>query len=357
MALISQIAANGGTKTYVIAEMAWAHNGSLDTAIQILRGAKKAGADAIGIHLTSMPDYMVPHYRCVDGQTLSGGPGSEDGHIYRYLSHLNLKQEDWQVFFRTALDLGVQICAMCNDLASLAFAASQNAIDVYAISAASFTEHDFVLEIARQKKPLVLRIGGATLGEIEETLTLIRQVNDEEIILLHGIQLYPTDISLLNISALAALKQCFRCRVGLADHTDGGTEEAFFLPAIAIPYGASAIEKHITLDRDLKHEDYEAALGVEEFQRFVRNIRLTEFAIGNGILGTLTAADLKYRRVSRKRTVARNNLSKGTLVSRGDVVSKRSDNGLDPGQTELLIGRKLCVDVAAEEGLDLTKVS
>jgi sialic acid synthase SpsE len=357
MPLVCQIAAHGGMKTYVIAEMAWAHNGSLDTAIQILQGAKKAGADAVGIHLTSMPDYMVPHYRCLDGQTLSGGSAGEDGHIYRYLSQLNLKQEDWQIFFRTALQAGIQICAMCNDPASLAFAAAQKAIDVYAISAAAFTESDFVLEIARQKKPLVLRIGGATLGEIEQTIALIRQVSDEEIVLLHGIQLYPTDINLLNISALAALKQCFRCRVGLADHTDGGTEEALFLPAIAIPYGASVIEKHITLDRALKHEDYEAALGVEEFHRFVRNIRLAEQATGDGILGTLTAADLKYRRVSRKRTVARSNLPKGRVVSRKDVVSKRSDNGLDPGQIDLLVGRTLCVDVGAEEGLDFSKVS
>lgn len=357
MPLVSQTLANGGRKTYVIAEMAWAHNGSLDTAVQILRGAKKADADAIGVHLTSMPDYMVSHYRCLDGQTLSGGRGNEEGQIYRYLHQLNLKQEDWQSFFQVAIELGIEVCAMCNDLASLSFARSQGAISLYAISAASFTERDFVLEIAKQNKPLVLRIGGATLGEIEQTLSLIRQANNEEIVLLHGIQLYPTDISLLNLSALAALKVGFQCAVGLADHIDGGLEETLFLPALAIPYGATVIEKHITLDRTLKHEDYEAALGVEEFKRFVRNIQLAERAIGEGGLVTDTSADLKYRRVSRKRTVASRSLSKGSVITRSDVVSKRSDHGLDPGQIELLIGRTLRIDVRADEGLDFSKVT
>jgi N,N'-diacetyllegionaminate synthase len=357
MPLVSQKAANGGRKTYIIAEMAWAHNGSLDTAIQILLGAKKAEADAIGVHLTSMPDYMVPHYRCLDGQTLSARQGNDEEQIYRYLRQLNLKQEDWKKFFQLAVELGIEVCAMCNDQASLSFARSQGAISLYAISAACFTERDFVLEIAREKTPLVLRIGGATLGEIEQTLNLIRQANDEEIVLLHGIQLYPTDTRLLNLSALAALKVSFQCAVGLADHIDGGLDEALFLPALAIPYGATVIEKHITLDRTLKHEDYEAALGVEEFQRFVRNIQLAELAIGKGGLVTGTPADLEYRRVSRKRTVASRSLSQGSVITRFDVVLKRSDHGLDPGQLELLIGRTLRFDVSADEGLDFSKVT
>src|SRR6266404_5457562 len=110
---------------YVIAEMAWSHTGDIENALKKMRGAKSAGADAIGIHLTSLSDYMVPNYQCVDGQTLSAGredenrsretaeKDSEQGDIYRYLDQINLSPEDWRLFFREAKEVGIDVCAMC----------------------------------------------------------------------------------------------------------------------------------------------------------------------------------------------------------------------------------------------------
>jgi sialic acid synthase SpsE len=356
MPLISQRIANGGRKTYVIAEMAWAHNGSLDTAIQILHGAKKAGADAVGIHLTSMPDYMVPRYLCNAGQTISGSQPSNDGEIYRYLERLNLKWEEWLRFLQVTDELKIDVCAMCNDSVSLNFGKSQRQISSYALAAACFTEVDFVRETARQNKPMVLRIGGATLGEIERAVSAIRECGNDDIVLLHGIQLYPTDPGLLNLSALTVLKTVFNTAVGIADHIDGGLQEAQMLPALAIPYGISVIEKHITLDRALKHEDYEAALGVAEFARFTELVHLAERAIGDGAIGALTPAEIKYRRVSRKRAVARRAIPLGTVITPADITFKRADHGLDASEASLLVGRTLKCNVSLDDGLDLSKI-
>jgi len=173
---------------------------------------------------------------------------------------------------------------------------------------------------------------------------------------LHGIQLYPTDTGLLNLSALAVLKTAFNAPVGLADHIDGGLQEAQMLPLLAIPYGISVIEKHITLDRALKHEDYEAALGIAEFARFTELVRLAEGVIGSGTISALTPAELKYRRVSRKRAVARRSLAKGTVIATNDITFKRSDHGLDASEATLLIGRTLKCDVSLDDGLDLSKI-
>ena len=177
--------------TFIIAEMAWAHDGSLDLARQIIKGASDARADAISVHITNMPAYMVRNYKSLAGQTLS--EGREDVDIYGYQDKINIKDKDWGPLFRYARNLGLKVCAMTNDLASVALCQKLKP-EMYAIHASCFLEEDLIREVGKQKKPVVLRIGGATLGEIEWVIRLLKEEGSGEIILLHGIQLYPTTI-------------------------------------------------------------------------------------------------------------------------------------------------------------------
>jgi sialic acid synthase SpsE len=337
----------------IIAEMAWAHNGDPNVALGIVNGAKRAGADALGIHLTSLPHYMVRHYRCVDGVTTSDRTVSE---IYRYLEKLSLDVDAWTAVFRRSEAIGLPLCVMCNDEPSLELAVRHDPA-MYALAAACFTELEFVRNIGRLGKPVILRIGGATLGEIEAVIDVLRSAGAGPVTLLHGIQLYPTGVEHLTLSAIPKLRQVFRCPVGLADHVDGGRDEALYLPLLAVPMGAAIIEKHITIDRALKHEDFEAALGVDEFQRFVAMVRLAEQAIGQCRVGELTEGDLKYRRVSRKRAVARREIPAGTRISESDIAFKRSDSGVDPSQIHLLVGRTASRNIAMDEGLEISSVT
>lgn len=337
-------------RTYVIAEMAWGHNGSVEVALELVRGAKLAGADAISVHVTSLPDYMVPHYRCADGVTTSDRTVSE---IYQYLERLNLSQADWLRVFAEARRVGIDLCVMCNDGPSLDFVRPHHP-DAFVLAAACFTEFEFIRAIGRERKPVILRVGGATLAEIDRALAILKDAGAPDVSLLHGIQLYPTDIAMLNIRAITTLQTTFRCNVGLADHIDGGLDAAVTLPLLAVALGASAIEKHITVDRALKHEDFEAALGLVEFKRLVDGIRQAEAALGDGRFGDLTDADLKYRRVSRKRVVARQRIPKGSKIAANMFTFKRADHGLDPGEGESLIGRTTVRDVEADEGLDFS---
>lgn len=335
---------------YVIAEMAWGHNGSRDIAMQLLQGAKDAGADAIGIHLTSLPDYMVRSYQAKAGKTTSV---ETPGKIYEYLEKINLKENDWKAFIQAAAKAKIHVLAMCNDLQSVEFAAKQG-VDAYVVPAAAFTEKPYLEKIVKLGKPLVLRIGGATRPEVEAVVRLAKAAKVPKVLLLHGIQLYPTDINLLQLAAIKRLREEFGCEVGLADHIDGDLEEAIALPPLAIAYGASAIEKHITVDRALKHEDFEAALGIEQFKRFVRIIRAAEQSIGDGAWGSLTPGEERYRLVSRKRTVAKHPLKGGAALKAVDIAYKRSDDGLDPSQADQLVGRLAAREIGQDEGLDLT---
>lgn len=342
-----------GHPIYVIAEMAWSHDGDLATGIQIFRGAKEAGADAVGVHITDMHELMVKDYRCLDGQTLSKKDTQDSpATIFDYLEKINTSKEDWAKLFTVAREIGLHICAMPSDVASLKFV-RRFSPEMYAISAAVFTELDLVRLIAAERKPTVLRVGGATLGEIEQVLNIFRQEGNDDVVLLHGVQMYPTDIEDLNLKMLPSLRNTFGCHVGLADHIDGGDALALSLPLLAIPLSAVIIEKHITDDRSKKREDYEAALGTKEFGDFVKLMRQAEKSLGSGNRKQLSEAELKYRRVVRKKVVAARPIAKGHIISSEDITCKRADHGGDPTMMFLYLGRKACTPIDVDEGVEL----
>src|SRR4051812_29420609 len=119
MIIIGTKSIGEGHPTFVVAEMAWAHDGSVTKAKKIIDGAAAAGADSINFHLTSVSDYMVPYYGAGPGR-ISGG--KDISQIYRYLLDLNLSNSEFLELFSYARNRGLITSAMCNDLASLEFA-------------------------------------------------------------------------------------------------------------------------------------------------------------------------------------------------------------------------------------------
>ena len=341
--------------TYVIAEMAWSHDGSVKNAKKIIQGVANASADAISVHITSMPDYMVKNYGCAAGQTLSVGKEKEK--IYDYLEKINLKVNDWKDIFSFAKKLGLDVCAMPNDNESLNLCKKLNP-DIYVIASACFLEEDFICKIAKEKKPIILRIGGASLCEIERAVNLIKKHGNgkNEIILLHGIQLYPTQIEDTHLRLIPSLKRIFGLPIGLADHIDAESELALIIPQLAISMGTKIIEKHITHNRSLKGEDIESALNPEEFKKFVEYIRTTEKALGLPYFRELSEGELKYRNVSRKKIVAARDIKMGEKINKNNIIFKRADQGISPSEIKCLIGRKTSCYIKAEESILWEKI-
>lgn len=338
------------SRTLIIAEMAWAHDGSIDKAINIMMAAKEAGADAIGIHITELPDYMVTYYGSGEGRVSAG---KEHLEVYKYLDDINPTQDDWRKFAAAARDAGIKLCVMPNDAVSLEFTDKVLDADYLALTAASFVEPDFVEACARTGRTTIFRVGGATLGEIESTLHLWRRCAGGEPILLHGFQNYPTKLEETNMRQLGGLRNMFDVQIGLADHIDGGDPIAQSVPILALAFGATCIEKHITWDRTEKGEDFEAALDPADFRTFVNNVRATEIALGCRDWGPLSDAALRYRGITRKRLVAARDMQAGTLLERADIVFKRSDYGANGEHMQMLLGRALKHDMKMDDGVSL----
>lgn len=342
-----------GYPAFIIAEMAWSHDGSIEKAKKIIKGAADANADAISIHITSMEDYMVPEYKCEAGQTLSSG--REISSMYEGHDSINLKEENWVELFPYIKKLGLIICVMCNDRKSFELCKRLKP-DIYVLSPASFVEYDFIKEIAKEMKPIILRIGGALLGEIEKVITLIKDEGTEDIILLHGIQLYPTKIEDTHLGLIDSLRKIFSLQVGLADHIDGDSDLALIVPLVSLPFGATVIEKHITYNRDEKGEDYEAALNPKEFKKFVSYVREVEKSVGSYSFRTLSEAELRYRDVVRKRTVAKDEIKMNEKITAEKITFKRADEGAYPDESKYLIGRTAKYDIKKNEPITWDKI-
>lgn len=342
---------------YIIAEMAWGYTGEYSKAIQILKGVKESGANAIGIHLTNLPTYMVKDYKCSAGQTLSDS-ADDTVSIYSFLDQINMPNNNWIDFNDEANNLGIDLVVMCNDILSFELSKKMN-VKKYVISAALFLELDLIKMMVLENNDIVLRAGGATLDEIESIVNFILSIdNSSKINILVGIQLYPTPINELHIASISSLREYFKntnITFGLADHIDGDLNEAKYLPSLALPFGITTIEKHITTNRKEKLEDYEAALGIDQFKEFVSFIKLSINALGSGQLDYLINDSYKkYRDVVRKKIVATKDLSKGDVISRGDLEFKRSDSGEQIDALEKIIGKKVIRDINKDEGIKMT---
>jgi sialic acid synthase SpsE len=324
-----------GYSTFIVAEMAWSHDGSIEKAKKIIKAAAEANADDINLHITSLEDYMIPQYGSGRARVSAG---KDVQHIYNYLKSINLDRKDWVELFQYAKKQGLIISAMCNDLPSVEFASDLEP-DIYVISPSCFCEEDLIREIAEKKKPIFLRIGGAYLGEIERAIFLIKEFGNSDIALIHGFQNYPTKLENMNLKFIQSLKQMFSLPVGFADHTDGDSELALVVPLVALPLGANIIEKHITHDRSLRGEDFESALDPGNFKKFVLNLREIEKTFGSPSIKPFSEDEINYRQVLKKRTVANRDIKKNEQLTKDNMTFKRSDEGVYPDESKYLIGR------------------
>jgi sialic acid synthase SpsE len=342
-----------GHPAFIIAEMAWSHDGSVDKAKTIIRGAAAAKADAINFHLTSMEDYMVPQYAGGRGRITAG---KDAQYIYNYLCKINLSQEAWKELFVYARGRHLLVSAVCDDLPSIEFA-SQLGADMYGIHSACLAEENLLTAVAAKHKPVFLKVGGTYLGEIERAVLLMQKTGNYDIVLMHGIQNYPTKLEDMHLRYIQSLKQIFSLPVGFADHTDGGSELAMIIPLIALAFGANVIEKHITHDRSLKGIDSESALDPEGLRNLVQNLRQVEKAFGSSAVRPFSIAEADYRQSVKKRTVAHVTLKKGERITRDKITFKRSDEGVYPDESQYLIGRRVNTKVEKDEPITWDKIS
>ena len=327
---------------YIIAEAGVNHNGSYETACKLVNAAKTAGADCIKFQ-TFKSDKLVSHYAIkADYQKSTTGDGSQ----VDMLRKLELSYDDFFSLKRYCDNIGICFLSTPFDLESIEFL---NTLDMpfWKIPSGEVTNYPYLVSVAKTHKPIVMSTGMCTIDEIKDAIALLREYGTEDIRLLHCNTEYPTPFHDVNLYAMKTLRETFGLEVGYSDHTKG-----IEVPIAAVSMGASIIEKHFTLDHDMKGPDHKASLEPDELSLMVKCIRNIESAFGDGIKAP-TLSEKKNITVARKSIVAKRAIKAGEILDENNITTKRPGNGISPMKWNLVIGTRAKKDYEEDDFIEL----
>ena len=317
-----------GAPAFALAEVASAHQGEAVQALALATSAKDASADGVKFQLFRADDLVAPN----------------DPHRSTF-DQIEFSVEDWENVLSKVSALRIPVFADVFDRRSLALG-ERLGIAAYKIHSTDMENPEFIREVAATGKPLLLATGGSGLGAVESAIAVARTEGNESVMLLHGVQNFPTRAADSHLRFIGTLKQTFGLPVGFLDHVDGGTTTALLLPALAVAFGADLVEKHVTLDRSAKGFDYESALEKDRFRAMVELIREAEAAFGEPGL-THGASAERYHRVMRRAVLSGTELRAGEPVEKNQLAFLRNEIGFAPYEAPRLIGRKPRRDIPA----------
>lgn len=189
-----------------------------------------------------------------------------------------------------------------------------------------------MVKIAGLHQPIILSTGMSTLEEVEEAVDLLLSHGAEKLTLLHCTSQYPTPIEDVNLRAMLTLRDRFHVDVGYSDHTAG-----IEVPIAAVALGATVIEKHFTLSRDMEGPDHKASLEPHELRGMVEAIKKVECALGDSIK-RVADSERDNLKIVRKSIVAARDIKKGEIFTEHNLTTKRPGTGVSPMQWDSIIG-------------------
>ncbi len=273
--------------------------------------------------------------------------GSEQSQL-EMVRRLMLPLEQYRDLSELCRSEGIGFVATPFDIASVEYLASLG-MDFMKVPSGEITDKPYLEAIAAAGMKVVMSTGMSTLGDIEQALTVLYKggITEDMITLLHCNTEYPTPFSDVNLRAMATLRQAFGTSVGYSDHTLGTD-----VPVAAVALGASVIEKHFTMSRDLEGPDHAASLVPEELDRMVRSIRNVELALGSPVK-RVSGSEQRNLAVARRSIVAARKIEAGQIMTRDDLTAKRPGNGISPMLIDDVVGRRAIRDFNIDDLIEL----
>lgn len=324
--------------TKIIAEIGVNHNGSIDLAKKLIDAAQSSGANAVKFQTYSAERLTGKRNPKVPYQKRSGSP--TESH-YEMLKKLELSREDHAVLKAYCEQVDVEFCSTPYSREDAEFL-HELGVPFFKTASADLIDRTLHEFIASTGKNCLVAVGMATLGEIEATLQIYDQAGTRDrVTLLHCVSAYPAPVRDLNIRVLKTLVDTFGVRVGYSDHA-----ESFQPAVVAVALGASVIEKHFTLDRNMEGPDHLASSTPAEFSALVQAVQIAQESLGDPIK-RIQESELDMRRVSRKSIVATRPMSSADIITLDNLTFQRPGTGLSPMDYALLLGKCLKKNINA----------
>ena len=328
-------------RVLIIAEAGVNHNGALDIAKQLIDIAAEAGADLVKFQTFSADRLVTQTAKKADYQIKTADGNESQLEMLRRLELTHAMHKELIThcavrnigFFSTGFDI---------ESVDLLVSLGQ---DFFKIPSGEITNLPYLRHIGRLCKPVILSAGMTTLGDIEVAIDVLEGAGTsrDNMTVLHCTTEYPTPMADVNLRAMLSIKSAFGVEVGYSDHTPG-----IEVAIAAVALGATVIEKHFTLDRNLPGPDHKASLEPHELKAMVTAIRNIEIALGDGIK-RLTPSEAKNKPVARKSLVASQPIKAGEVFSSQNITTKRPGTGISPMCWDRVLGRRACRDFALDE--------
>jgi N,N'-diacetyllegionaminate synthase len=310
-------------RTFIIAEAGVNHNGSLELAMKLIDVASEAGADAIKFQTFKAEKVISRYAQKAEYQKRSTDASESQLDMVR---KLELDEAAHEELFSYCRSKDIIFLSTPFDLDSIDLL-NKLGLEIFKIPSGEITNLPYLRKMGALKKEIILSTGMAYLGEIEDALDVLIKAGTvrENITVLHCNTEYPTPMEDVNLRAVLTIRAAFPgVQVGYSDHTLG-----IEVPIAAVAMGASIIEKHFTIDKNMEGPDHRASLEPDELKAMVRSIRNIEKALGSGIKKP-SPSELKNKPIARKSIVAVRDIKEGEEFTEENLTVKRPGTGISP---------------------------
>lgn len=317
-------------KTFIIAEAGVNHNGDLTLALNLVKAARAAGADAVKFQTFRAGELVSSSAPKAEYQLRTTDKKESQLEMIR---KLELSESAHHDLIKQCSAEGIIFLSSAFDMPSLEFLFSLN-LPLYKIPSGEISNKAYLQRIGSAGKPVVLSTGMCDLSDVERALEVLlgSGLTRDRITLLHCNTEYPTPVEDVNLRAMTTLAKAFGTPVGYSDHTAG-----IEISIAAVALGAVVIEKHLTLDHSLPGPDHRASLEPDEFRRMVLAIRNIERALGDGIKQP-SSSERKNIAIARKSLVARIPVKAGEIFTAANLAAKRPGVGISPMRIDEVLG-------------------
>lgn len=332
-------------KVLIIAEAGVNHNGSIELAKQLVDKAVEAGADIIKFQTFKAEKLVTKTAKQAEYQERN--IGKSEGQ-YAMLKRLELSEENHELLIDYCNQKGIKFFSTAFDTESMDYLYGLN-IGIWKIPSGEVTNFPYLRKIASFNQPTILSTGMCNLEDVRNAVKTLYKFGLEKknLTLLHCNTEYPTPYEDVNLKAMDVLRNEFDVEVGYSDHTRG-----IEVPIAAVALGATVIEKHFTLDKNMEGPDHKASLEPDELKAMVSAIRNIEQALGDGEKKVSTS-ESKNIAIARKSIVAACTIKKGDEFSEDNLTVKRPGSGISPMRWEDVLGRIAIKDFKEDDLIEL----
>ena len=329
----------------IIAEAGVNHNGDLSLGEKLIEVAADCGADFVKFQTFTAENLVTPYTKVAEYQKNNSGKENTQLNLLKKLElsrdhHFKLKQK--------SVDLNINFMSTAFDVESSDFL-KELGQEVFKIPSGEITNLPLLRHIGRYQKEIILSSGASNMSEINAALEVLTSAGTQlnKITVLHCTSAYPANFNEVNLFAMEKISTEFGVKVGYSDHTLG-----IEIAIAAVALGATIIEKHFTLSRNMEGPDHQSSLEPHELNQMIKSIRNVEKAFGDGIKKA-TLSELQNVNLIRRSIVAKKAIKKGELFNEENLTSKRPANGISPMNWEMIIGKESIRDYYPDEMIEL----